>query len=154
MDAVDEVLDAPGRRRSVQFVNPLFDFLEHAGVGADDENGVDALDGDESDGGSLLGRRKRGEDVLQLLRQHGGEAVLDLQQTDALVVELFGVEQVNQLHCAAHIAAVIQDQQDIGRLDDGVFRPFAEKGFEHGGDVAGERIAKPNRVEDHPLVHR
>ena len=68
------------------------------------------------------------EDFFELFGDIAGPAVLDLERTHTLPGELIAVEHGNQFQRAAHVAAVIQNDQQVGRIVALIWPPSPTKG--------------------------
>ena len=67
------------------------------------------------------------ENVIEILRQVGGTAVGDVEEFHALACEGVAIEEVDEFHHAPHVAAIILDDQQIGRGIEGMGGALAEK---------------------------
>ena len=118
LQPVDLVLDRARRNfgRNVQLEQPFVYFRENAGVRGHRENGADAVYGQKLDRAVILsaGERVGLEDFRQIFGDVAGAPVLHFKGTHALARESVAVEHGHQFQSAAHVAAVIQDDEQVG----------------------------------------
>src|ERR1039458_5321949 len=66
--------------------------------------------------------------------------------------ERVAIEHGDEIHGSLHAAAVVFDQQQVGRVVGGNLRSFAQELLEQFHDFGGVRVFQENQVEDHALV--
>ena len=157
-EPVDFILQRTRRdfRGNVELFEPFFHFGEDAGIGRHGEDGGDPVDGQELDGAVVFaaGEGVGFEDLFQLFGDIGGPSVLHFVGAHALAGEGVAVEHGHQFQGAPHVAAVVENDQQIGGVVAGDLAAVTDKRREHFGHFGGSGVFEEDQVQDHVLVFR
>ena len=113
----------------VELGDPLFHLREDTGVGCDGEHQIDTVNGEEANGRGLVIQSVGAENGVELFDQLRGAAILRDEGLHALPGKGIGIEEIDQLRGALHVARVVFDHQQVGW-----------KVADHGGALTQERF--------------
>ena len=135
-------------------MQPSLDGVEHARIGRDPDQQINPIHGEEFHRRGLVRQRDRLHHGVEFLGNIGRLAVLDVEQAHALIGELVGVELGDQFHGAFHTAAIVLNEQQVGRWirrQHGVLTHELLQDLEH---FLNRRVFEEQHVQHQLIVRR
>ena len=102
--------------RDVKLLQPFLHVDEGSRISGNGDDGVEAVHREKLDWGFLVAAQRNGVEYSgQILHQIAGAAILHIEEMDALIGQRVAVEQCHQLHGAVHVAAAVQQDEQVRR---------------------------------------